>query len=284
MVTTQDFDNDFENKWCPGCGNFGILDSMKQAFANMGIAPHDVLLISGIGQAAKTPHFLNCNVFHTLHGRALPVATGAKIANHDLTIVVNSGDGDCYGEGGGHFMNAVRRNVDITLIVHNNQVYGLTKGQASPTSPMGFVTKTQKNGVITEPFNPLVIALNLGAGFVARGFSNNRAHTARLIEEGIRHRGISLIDIVQPCVTYNKVNTHAWYKKRVYDLFEADYVPDNMNNALTMAREWEERIPIGIYYREEKPSFTDRMPKLSSGSLLSMQYDSSRMEQFLKVK
>lgn len=284
MVTAADFDNDFENKWCPGCGNFGILDSMKQAFANLDMAPNDVLLVSGIGQAAKTPHFLKCNVFHTLHGRALPVATGAKIANHELTIVVNSGDGDCYGEGGGHFMNAIRRNVDITLIVHNNQVYGLTKGQASPTSPIGFVTQAQKNGVITEPFNPLTIALNLGAGFVARGFSNNRQHTTRLIEEGIRHKGISLIDIVQPCITYNRINTHGWYKKRVYDLFEQNYVPDNMENALAMASEWEERIPIGIYYRKEKATFTDRMQKLDSGTLVSMERDPAKMERHLSVE
>lgn len=283
MVTAEHFDNDFENKWCPGCGNFGILDAMKSAFANLGLSPRDLLLVSGIGQAAKTPHFLKCNLFHTLHGRALPVATGAKIANHDLTIVVNSGDGDCYGEGGSHFMNAIRRNIDLTLIVHNNQVYGLTKGQASPTSPMGFVTKAQKNGVITEPFNPLTIALNLGAGFVARGFSNNRAHTARLIEDGIRHRGISLIDIVQPCVTYNKINTHGWYKKRVYDLYEEGYVPDKMENALAMAQEWEERIPIGIYYQKESPTFTDRITKLSKGSLLSMQYDASRLDRYLSV-
>jgi len=283
MVTAKEFDNQFENKWCPGCGNFGILDAMKQAFANLGLAPKDLLLISGIGQAAKTPHFMNCNTFHTLHGRALPVATGAKIANHELTIVVNSGDGDCYGEGGGHFMNAIRRNIDITLLVHNNQVYGLTKGQASPTSPMGFVTATQKNGVIAEPFNPLLIALNLGAGFVARGFSNNREHTARLIEEGIRHRGISLIDIVQPCVTYNKINTHAWYKKRVHDLFAENYVPDNLQKAVAMAQEWEERIPIGIYYRKEKPTFTDRMPKLQAGTLVSMQYDKARLAPYLAV-
>ncbi len=283
MVATQDYDNNFENKWCPGCGNFGILAAMKKALANLGMAPTDVLLISGIGQAAKTPHFMNCNMFHTLHGRALPVATGAKIANHDLTIVVNSGDGDCYGEGGNHFLNAVRRNIDITLLVHNNQVYGLTKGQASPTSEMGFVTKIQKHGVIAEPFNPLTIALNLGAGFVARGFSNDRAHTARLIEDGIRHKGLSLIDIVQPCITYNKVNTHNWYKQRVYDLYEDKYVPDDLENALAMAREWEERIPIGVYYRKEGPSFTQRIEKLAGDTLISMSRDAAKLELYLSA-
>lgn len=283
MVTTQDFDNDFENKWCAGCGNFGILDAMKKSFSNLGLAPKDVLLISGIGQAAKTPQFLKCNMFHTLHGRALPVATGAKIANHDLTIIVNSGDGDCYGEGGNHFINAIRRNIDLTLLVHNNLVYGLTQGQASPTSKMGFVTKVQNHGVIAEPFNPLTIALTLGAGFVARGFSNNREHTSRLIEDGIKHKGLSLIDIVQPCVTYNKINTHGWYKQRVYDLYENEYVPDNLDKALAMAREWEERIPIGVYYRKEGSTFTDRIKKLADGTLITKPYDAAKLNAYLSV-
>jgi len=281
MVTVQDFDNTYENKWCPGCGNFGILDAMKKAFVTLGLAPKDILLVSGIGQAAKTPHFLNCNYFHTLHGRALPVATGAKTANHDLTVVVNSGDGDCYGEGGNHFLNAIRRNVDLTLLVHNNQVYGLTKGQASPTSKVGFVTKAQRYGVIAEPFNPLKIALTLGAGFVGRGFSNNREHLSRLITDAIRHRGLSLVDIVQPCVTYNKVNTHAWYKQRVFDLYESGHVPDDFDKAIAMAGEWEERIPIGIYYRRESPSYTDRLHGLDQGPLISRVYDPAQVQRFL---
>jgi 2-oxoglutarate/2-oxoacid ferredoxin oxidoreductase subunit beta len=283
MVTTQDFDNTYENKWCPGCGNFGILDAMKKAFANLGLAPRDLLLVSGIGQAAKTPHFLNCNYFHTLHGRALPIATGVKAANHDLTVVVNSGDGDCYGEGGNHFMNAIRRNVDLTLLVHNNQVYGLTKGQASPTSKMGFVTKTQPWGVIAEPFNPLKIALNLGAGFVARGFSNNREHLTRLIEDAVRFKGLSLVDIVQPCVTYNKVNTQSWYKKRVFDLYAENHSPDNLEKALAMTDEWEERIPIGVYYRREGPTFTDRLHGLDQGPLIARSYDRGKLERYLSV-
>jgi 2-oxoglutarate/2-oxoacid ferredoxin oxidoreductase subunit beta len=283
MVTTQDFDNTFENKWCPGCGNFGILDAMKAAFVNLGLAPKDLLLVSGIGQAAKTPHFMNCNYFHTLHGRALPIATGVKAANHDLTVVVNSGDGDCYGEGGGHFINAIRRNVDLTLLVHNNQVYGLTKGQASPTSKMGFVTKTQPWGVIAEPFNPLKIALNLGAGFVARGFSNNRTHLTRLIEDAVRFKGLSLVDIVQPCVTYNKVNTHGWYKQRVFDLYAENHVPDDLEKALAMTDEWEDRIPIGIYYRREGPSFTDRLHGLEQGPLISRSYERDKIERYLTV-
>ncbi|MBU3915973.1 2-oxoacid:ferredoxin oxidoreductase subunit beta [bacterium] len=281
MVTINDYDNTYENKWCPGCGNFGVLDAMKDALVSLGKSPDQVLIISGIGQAAKTPHFLNCNLFHTLHGRALPVATGAKVANHDLTVLVNSGDGDCYGEGGNHFLNAIRRNLDITLLVHDNKVYGLTKGQASPTSDMGFVTKIQNHGVLMESFNPMVIALGLGAGFVARGFSNNRKHLSRLIQDGIRHKGISLIDILQPCVTYNKINTHAWFKKRAYDLYETDYKADNLDTAFSLAREWEEKIPIGILYQKKSPSFTERIAALKNGPLLDHTYDPKRLQAVL---
>ena len=272
MVTQDDFHCSFENKWCPGCGNFGILSAMKEAFVNLGITPEKLLIVSGIGQAAKTPHFLKCNMFHSLHGRALPLATGAKIANHDLTIVVNSGDGDCYGEGGNHFINAIRRNIDITLLVHNNKVYGLTKGQASPTSDLGMVTKIQKYGVISEPFNPLAVAISLGAGFVARGFSGDQSQLNRLIQEAVNYRGFALIDILQPCVSFNKVNTYGWYKKRVYDLREEKYVQDSFESAMKISYQWGEKIPTGIFYKKEGPSFTDKIDVLKKGTLLSREY------------
>lgn len=281
MVTIDNFNNDYENKWCPGCGNFGILDAMKNAFASMGKSPSDVVLISGIGQAAKTPHFMQCNMFHTLHGRALPVATGAKLSNHDLTIVVNSGDGDCYGEGGNHFMSAIRRNIDITLLVHDNKIYGLTKGQASPTTDTGTITPVQRHGVISESFNPLATALILGAGFVARGFSNNREHLSKLIQDAITHKGFSLIDILQPCITYNKVNTHGWFKKRAYDLNETDYVPDKVDQALALTRQWEEKIPIGILYQNEKPSMTEKIKVLEQGPLVSQQRPVDKLQSLL---
>jgi len=269
MVDIKDYHSDFENKWCPGCGNFNILEAMKDALVNLGLVPEKVLIVSGIGQAAKTPHFLKCNFFHGLHGRALPVATGAKIANHDLTILVNSGDGDAYGEGGNHFMNAVRRNIDITLLVHNNKVYGLTKGQASPTSDMGFTTRMQWQGVISEPFNPLAVALALGAGFVARGFSGDVESLSAIIQEGVSYRGFSLIDILQPCVSFNTVNTHAWYKKRVKHLARTGYAPDDLEKALKVARQWGDEIPTGVIYKREGVSFTDRIPRLDSGPLIS---------------
>jgi 2-oxoglutarate ferredoxin oxidoreductase subunit beta len=283
MVRIKDYESSYKNQWCPGCGNFGILEAMKAALVSLKIPPEQLLIISGIGQAAKTPHFLKCNMFHALHGRALPLATGAKMANHNLKILVNSGDGDCYGEGGNHFMHAIRRNVDLTLLVHNNKTYGLTKGQASPTSDFGMVTPLQLHGVISESFNPLAVALSLGAGFVARGFSGNMEHLSRLIQEGISHKGFSLIDILQPCVSFNRINTYEWYKKRVYDLFEENYVPNNFEKAMNFARQWDDKIPIGIIYKEEKPTFTDRIEVLNQGPLISQKYDSGRLQALMSV-
>jgi len=277
MVNIKDYDSDVENKWCPGCGNFGILAAMKDALAAQGIPPEKILIISGIGQAAKTPHYLKCNLFHALHGRALPLATGAKIANHELTILVNSGDGDCYGEGGNHFMHAVRRNIDVTLLVHNNKVYGLTKGQASPTSDEGMITKIQSDGVLSETFNPLSVALALGAGFVARSFSGKTEHLSKIIQEGIKHKGFSLIDILQPCVSFNSVNTFDWYRKRVYDLFEEGYIPDDFNKAMELSRMWGDKIPIGIIYQKEKPSYTDKIKKLIENTLISGKYSQEKV-------
>jgi 2-oxoglutarate ferredoxin oxidoreductase subunit beta len=199
-----------ERAWCPGCGDYSILSSVENALMNLRKKPHEVLIVSGIGQAAKLPHYIKTNGFDGLHGRALPAAFGAKAANHKLLVLVTSGDGDIYGEGGNHFIHAIRRNIDITLIVHNNQVYGLTKGQASPTSDLGMVTKTQPDGVVTIPFNPLTMAITLDAVFVARSFSKETEFTSKLIEEGINTPGFSLIDVLQPCVSFNHINTYQW--------------------------------------------------------------------------
>ncbi|MCX8044583.1 MAG: 2-oxoacid:ferredoxin oxidoreductase subunit beta [Desulfobacterota bacterium] len=277
MPDIKDYESLVEIKWCPGCGNFSILAAMKKALCNLGLAPHEVLIISGIGQAAKTPHYLACNLFHGLHGRALPIATGAKIANHNLTIIVNSGDGDCYGEGGNHFINAIRRNIDLTLLVHNNKVYGLTKGQASPTSDLNMVTRAQPHGVMLEPFNPLAVALALGCGFVARGYAGKPDHLASLIEHGVRHRGFSLIDILQPCVSFNHINTYPWYNERVYELERSGHDPSDFNAAWEQARKWGERIPIGLFYREDKPTLTDRLHALRHGPLVDQQYVPERL-------
>ena len=282
MSCIKDFENTVENKWCPGCGNHAILSAMKDALVNLSLEPHEVLLVSGIGQAAKAPHYLNCNLFHGLHGRALPAATGAKAANHSLSILVNSGDGDCYGEGGNHFINAIRRNVDITLLVHNNKVYGLTKGQASPTSDLHMITRAQPHGVILEPFNPLAVSLALQCGFVARGYAGSPEHLSMLIQEGVKHKGFSLIDILQPCVSFNQVNTYQWYSQRVYDLEKEGHDPSSYMKAMTKALERGDRIPIGIFYKEDKPSFTDRIESLQAGPLVDRAYDPSKLSAVLE--
>ena len=281
MANTDAYASDYENQWCPGCGNFGILSALKDALGRLGLAPHQILIISGIGQAAKTPHFLKCNTFHGLHGRALPVATGALLANQDLNIIVHSGDGDCYGEGGNHFMHAIRRNLNLTLLVHNNKVYGLTKGQASPTSDLGMVTKLQQAGVISEAFNPLAVAIALGAGFVARSFSGRKDHLSAMIQAGVRHKGFSLIDVLQPCVSFNHQNTFAWYDQRVYDLNQAGHTPEDFGPAMEKALEWGDNIPIGIFYKKDKPSFTDRIAALKAGPLVSQTYDPERLQSLL---
>ena len=264
MVTLSDYGT-YETAWCPGCGNFALLESMKKALVAANLAPQEICLVSGIGQAAKAPHYLNANVFNGLHGRALPAATGIKLANPKLVVVVESGDGCSYGEGGNHFLNAIRRNIDLTLVVHDNQVYGLTKGQASPTSEEGFVTKAQPGGVIEEPMNPVEIAVGLKAGFVARSFTGMPEHVTEMIVKAIRHPGFSLVDVLQPCVTFNKVNTFAWYKKRCQFL-PAGYDPKNWEAAMKAAGEWGERIPVGVIYEGDRPAFESRVEALKAGA------------------
>jgi 2-oxoglutarate ferredoxin oxidoreductase subunit beta len=256
MVSVEDYGT-YETAWCPGCGNFALLEAVKQALAASGLEPHQVLFVSGIGQAAKAPHYLNANLFDGLHGRSLPVATGAKLANPELTVIVESGDGCNYGEGGNHFLAAIRRNVDVTLLVHNNQVYGLTKGQASPTSAEGFVTKAQPQGVMSAPFNPVAVAVTMHAGFVARGFAGMSDHLSGLIQQAIAHRGFSLVDVLQPCVSFNKVNTFAWYQDRCYELPET-HDPTDWEAAMVLSQEWGDHIPVGVIFENDRPPFEDR--------------------------
>jgi 2-oxoglutarate/2-oxoacid ferredoxin oxidoreductase subunit beta len=272
----------FETAWCPGCGNHAILAAVKKALAACDLEPHQVLLVSGIGQAAKTPHYLKANVFNGLHGRALPAATGAKLANPELTVIVESGDGCNYGEGGNHFLAAIRRNINLTLLVHNNQIYGLTKGQASPTTGEGMVTKAQPEGVPAAPFNPVLVAVAMEAGFVARGFSGLEDHLSGLIQKAIRHPGLALVDILQPCVSFNKVNTYGWYKKRCYEL-PASYDPRRWDQALEKAREWGDRIPLGVLYENTRPTFEAHLPALAAGPVLHRPVDRERLEKILET-
>jgi len=257
----------YETAWCPGCGNFAILDCLKKALEQLGKKPSEVLLAAGIGQAAKTPQYLSANAFCGLHGRSLPAAVAAKIANESLTVIVNTGDGDSYGEGGNHFLHNIRRNVDITHFVHDNQIYGLTKGQASPTSIEGLVTGVQTDGNINEPLNPMLVAIACGAGFVARGFTGRKEQLISLMKQAIEYKGYALVDILQPCISFNKTNTFAWYNERVYEL-EESYNPQDKIAAMTRAMEFDEKIPLGVLYREEKCTYHQKNTVLKTGTPL----------------
>jgi len=266
----KDFSSADPVAWCPGCGNFGIQAALKTALVKLGKKPQELLLVSGIGQAAKLPHYVRANFFNGLHGRSLPAAAAAKIANRELTVIVTTGDGDCYGEGGNHFIHNIRRNVDITVLVHDNQIYGLTKGQASPTSEPGMRTKIQPAGVILAPFPPLETALALGCGFVARGYAAEKEHLAELILAGIAHKGFSLIDVLQPCISFNKLNTFDWYAKRVYKV-GPEHDPASKAAALALA-EQRDRLPIGVIYSKPGPDYgglsgLDAMPPLADADI-----------------
>ncbi len=254
----------YEPAWCPGCGNFMIRTALKQALEELEIEPHEVVISSGIGQAAKMPHYIKVNGFNGLHGRALPPAIGIKMANKDLNVIVESGDGDTYGEGGNHFIHTIRRNIDIAHFVHDNQIYGLTKGQASPTTAEGQKTTLQFDGVKVEPLNPLALALTMGAGFVARGFSGDVPHLVEVMKEAINYKGYALVDILQPCVVWNKVNTYAWYKERAYHLPE-NYDYTNKEEAFKKAMEFDDKIPIGVLYKVEKDTYEDKFNFVKEG-------------------
>ena len=271
----------YETAWCPGCGNFAILDCLKKALEQLGKKPSEVLLAAGIGQAAKTPQYLNANAFCGLHGRSLPAAVAAKIANESLTVIVNTGDGDSYGEGGNHFLHNIRRNVDITHFVHDNQIYGLTKGQASPTSIEGLVTGVQTDGNINEPLNPMLLAIACGAGFVARGFTGRKEQLISLMKQAIEYKGYALVDILQPCISFNNTNTFGWYNERVYEL-EESYNPQDKIAAMTRAMEFDEKIPLGVLYREEKCTYHQKNTVLKTGTpLLDQSTDPAVMKHLI---
>jgi 2-oxoglutarate ferredoxin oxidoreductase subunit beta len=269
-LDTRAYDSEAEIVWCPGCGDFSVLRALKLAIAELGLQPHEALLVSGIGCGSKIPDYMNINGYMTIHGRPLAVATGAKLANPELHVIVVNGDGDSYGIGGNHFVHTCRRNPDITHIVENNQIYGLTKGQYSPTSDTGFVTSTSPDGSTELAFNPMAIALAAGASFVARSFAGDPKHVAAMIVAGMKHRGYALIDVLQPCVTFNRVNTYEWYRERAYHVEDEDHDPSDREAAWSKAQEWGHRIPIGILYRsEDLPSCEDQMVALAGGNPVS---------------
>lgn len=280
MPTIEDYRGQVP-AWCPGCGNFPILKTFKDAMVELGMEPHQFTVVSGIGQAAKFPHYIKCNTFNGLHGRALPVATGIRLANHKMPVIVTTGDGDCYGEGGNHLMAAMRRNINVKLFVHDNQVYGLTKGQASPTTGEGVKTKNMPFGVISEQFNPMALAVALDCSFAARGYAADTEHLKGLMKEAINHKGFALLDILQPCVSFNKVNTYDWYQQRVYHV-EPDYDPGDRKAAFAKTLEWGDRIPLGVIYRNDRPTFEERVPMTADKPLVHQAFDANKIGATLK--
>jgi 2-oxoglutarate ferredoxin oxidoreductase subunit beta len=266
MKTVFDPEGKTDIAWCPGCGNFNILATLKSALSELGIPRERLVMVSGIGQAAKSPHYINSSFFNGLHGRSLPAATAIKASNPELVVIAESGDGCTYGEGGNHFIHTIRRNPDITNIVHDNMVYGLTKGQASPTSRRGFRTPVQVAGVTNEPFNPVAVAIALKASFVARAFAGDTDKTKEIFKLAISHRGYSLVDVFQPCVSFNKVNTYKWYKDNTYYLDEA-FDPRDRMSAFQKACE-EERFPLGVLYiNDENTVFEENIEAYKKNKL-----------------
>lgn len=278
MTTLKDLEITYDKpNWCGGCGDFGIWVALKNALVALNLNPWEVVLVSGIGCSSKLPYWVRTYGFNGLHGRPLPVAEGIKLANHGLTVIVVGGDGDQYGEGGNHLIHAGRRNVDLTVIIHNNQVYGLTTGQVSPTTDIGVKNKVEPEGVVESPVNPLTLAISTGASFVARGFAGDVREQTELLISGISHKGFSLIDTLQPCVTFNHRNTFTWFYERVYKLEEGYDKKDKMA-ALKKAEEWpkrlpvkkgeKEKIPTGIFFQEERPTWHEQIPQIKETPLV----------------
>ena len=269
--------------WCPGCGDYGVLNALQRALADLDLDPKDVLVVSGIGCSSNLPGFINAYGFHSLHGRSLPVATGAKLANHALNVVVTGGDGDGFGIGLGHFIHTARRNINLTYIVMDNQIYGLTTGQASPTTMKGVVTKSTPTGTIEVPVNPVAQALISGATFVGRGFSGENLHLAELMKAAITHKGFALVDVFSPCVTYNKHNTYPWFRERVYKLEDEHHDVTSFDAALARAQEdWNHRLPIGCFYKVERPTYEDEEPALANGPLVQQPLVPKNVEAILQ--
>ncbi len=267
MATIQDFSG-YNPTWCPGCGDFGIGISIKQAFVQLGYDPSSLAVVFGIGCSGNMNDFLNAYAIHSLHGRSIPNAIGLKLANHKLPVVAIVGDGDCYGEGGNHLLHACRGNHDITVIVHDNGVYGLTTGQVAPTAEKGFKSKSTPAGIIETPINPLSFTITSGATFVAQSFAGDAAHLSSMIKEAINHKGFSIVNVLQPCVTFNKINTYQYYLKRIYKL-GADYNPADFKGAVAKSLEMnEEKFPLGVIYKGERPAYHEQLEVLAGDPLV----------------
>ncbi len=271
QLVMADLKGKVDPDWCPGCGDFGVLAAIQKALVDLQIPNHDVCVVSGIGCSSNLPGYINTYGMHTLHGRSLPVATGLKMANHELTVIVTGGDGDGFGIGVGHFIHNMRRNVDLLYIVMDNQIYGLTTGQTSPTSRLGMKTKSMPFGSTEGPLNPVSLALSAGATFVGRGFSGEQRHLTELIKQGIQHKGFSFLDVFSPCVTYNHDNTYQWFRPRVKKL-EDDTTYDSTDwlGAMERSLVWGEEIPIGRFFeRNDIPSLHATDPVVANEPLVN---------------
>lgn len=276
-LEVKDFKPEVQPDWCPGCGDFGVLNALFQACADLQLQPSNVLVVSGIGCSSNLPGFFRSYGVHSLHGRSLPFATGSKLANTSMTVIATGGDGDGYGIGLNHFIQAMRRNINITYIVMNNEIYGLTTGQVSPTSETGMKTKTTPDGNLEGMLSPLALALAAGCDFVARGFSGQPKHLTELYKAGIKHPGFSIIDVFSPCVTFNKVNTYPFFRERIYKVEDTDHDPNDFHSAMDRALEWGDKIPIGQIYRkaDARPSIDSLDPALQNGALAQQPYEVS---------
>jgi 2-oxoglutarate/2-oxoacid ferredoxin oxidoreductase subunit beta len=268
MATFKDFRNDVKPNWCPGCGDFSVQAAIQRAAANLGLEPHQLAVISGIGCSGRISGYIHAYGFHGTHGRALPLAQGVKMANRDLTVIAAGGDGDGFAIGMGHTVHAIRRNIDITYIVMDNQIYGLTKGQTSPRSAAGFKTKSTPQGSIEPALSPLEIALSAGATFVAQSFSSDLKELTSLIEEGVKHKGFSLINVFSPCVTYNKVNTYEWFKEHLVKVSDIEgYDPSNREMAMQTVMKYNGLVTGLIYQDKEQKSYQELVPGYSATPL-----------------
>lgn len=287
MATVKDYSNDVRPTWCPGCGNYGIWNSIKRGLVEAGLEPEQVMMVTGIGCGSKMPDYMRIPGLNTLHGRTLAVATGYKLANHTAKVICVHGDGDGYSMGANHFLQAVRRNIGLVDVIQDNHVYALTKGQYSPTSRRGWVTKTSPEGAIERPLNPLALAISQGATFVARGFALDIASLSKLIAVALHHRGYALIDVMQPCVSFNRPMNYEWYRERVYQVSEVGHNPSNRDAALAIAFQYPGnggKIPLGIIYQDESvAAYEEQVPALSAGALVSQPLHTRPVEDYQEL-
>jgi len=282
-LTIKDYETPTRPTWCPGCGNHSIWVAVRQALVKLGIEPHEVVFTFDIGCNSNGANFYNGYICHALHGRAIPPAEAIRWTNHKLKAVIAfGGDGGGFGIGVGHFIHACKRNVDILYLTHDNQIYGLTTGQTSPTSEKGFVTKSTPFGNPEEPINPSALAISSNATWVARGFSGEINQLTDLIMQGIKHPGFAHLNVFQPCVTFNKLNTFEWFRKRVYKLEETDYQPNDKNKAWEKAWEMNDKIALGVLYQTKRPTYRDELPQLKNEALVEKKLGSVDLSKVLE--